>query len=317
MGPPSAGGWAVLQILGQLERFDLAKLGPDNLLTWHLIAESMRLSFADREAFGADADFAPVPLDGLLAPDYLKARSGLIRIDRAMAGVTAGEPAGQKPDLAQRLADVPATSHMAVADAEGNVANLTSTIEAPFGSGLVAGGILLNNEMTDFDLNPVRNGRPALNRMQPDKRPRSSMAPTFVYAKDGQLIGAFGAAGGATIIAQVAKSIIAFVDWKLPVEAAIAAPQIMADRRGLRYEQGTRLEAMAGGLKAMGHENVGPATLPLKLNAVAREGAGWRAAADLRSEGSAVAAEIATEIAADIARNVSKGGASKPLEGAQ
>jgi gamma-glutamyltranspeptidase/glutathione hydrolase len=206
-----------------------------------------------------------------------------------MASVAAGEPAGRKPERAQRLADVPATSHMVAADADGNVANLTSTIEAPFGSGLVAGGILLNNEMTDFDLDPVRDGRPALNRMQPMKRPRSSMAPTLVYAADGQLLAAFGAAGGATIIAQVAKSIIAFVDWKQPVEEAIAAPQIMADRRGLRYERDTRLEAMAGGLKAMGHLNVGPATLPLKLNAVQRDGAAWRAAADLRSEGDASA----------------------------
>jgi gamma-glutamyltranspeptidase/glutathione hydrolase len=289
MGPPSAGGIATLQVLKQLERFDLRRLGPDNLLSWHLIAESQRLAFADREAFGADADFAAVPVKGLLDPRYIRARSNLIRIDRAMPDVTAGTPAGTRPRTAQRLADVPATSHMAAADGAGNVANLTCTIEGPFGSGLVAAGIVLNNELTDFDLNPIKDGGDSLNRVQPGKRPRSSMAPTIIYDRRGRAIAAFGAAGGSTIIAQVAKSMIAFLDWQMPVEQAIAAPQLFADRRGVRLEDGTRLVDMAAGLKALGHNNVAPGTLPLKGNAVARSGTGWRAAADPRSEGVALA----------------------------
>lgn len=289
MGPPSAGGIAVLQILKQLERFDLSKLGADNLISQHLFAESQRLAYADREAYGADADFAPVPVEGLLSADYLAARSALIRADRAMATVTAGVPKGVTPRKPQKLADVPSTSHMAAADDQGNVATLTSTIEGPFGSGLVAAGFLLNNEMTDFDLDPRRpDGSKSFNAIEPGKRPRSSMSPTIVYDADGKPVAAFGAAGGATIIAQVAKALIAHLDWGLSVEDALAFPQIFADRRGLRYEEGTRIEGMAAGLKAMGHQNVQAATLPLKGNGIARVEGGWRGAADPRSEGQAV-----------------------------
>lgn len=293
MGPPSAGGTAVLQILKQLERFDLAKLGPDNLLSQHLFAESQRLAFADREAYGADADFAAVPTEGLLAADYIAARSALIRIDRAMETVAAGKPDGAAPRKAQTLADVPSTSHMAAADSAGNVATLTSTIEGPFGSGLMAAGFLLNNQLTDFDLAPTRaDGTQSLNAVQPGKRPRSSMAPTIVFDADGKPVAAFGAAGGATIIAQVSKALIAYLDWGLSVEDALAFPQIFADRRGVRYEEGTRLAEMAAGLKALGHTAVQPATLPLKGNAVARVSGGWRGAADPRSEGQALGTNI-------------------------
>jgi gamma-glutamyltranspeptidase/glutathione hydrolase len=291
MGPPSAGGLAVLQILKQLERFDLRRLGPDNLISWHLMAESQRLAFADREAFGADADFAPVPVDGLLDPGYLKARSALIRIDRAMPTVAPGTPKGTAPRKATRLGDIPATSHLAAADDAGNVATLTSTIEGPFGSGLVASGIVLNNQLTDFDFVPHKAGIDAFNRIEPGKRPRSSMAPVIVYDRRNRPLAAFGAAGGATIIAQVSKALIAYLDWGLPVEQALAAPQIYADSRGTRLEAGSRLEAMAAALKALGHQNVTAATLPLKGNAVARVGGGWRGAADPRSEGQALAAE--------------------------
>jgi gamma-glutamyltranspeptidase/glutathione hydrolase len=293
MGPPSAGGTAALQILKQLERFDLAKLGPDNLLSQHLFAESQRLAFADREAYGADADFAAVPTEGLLAADYIAARSALIRIDRAMEAVAAGTPKGAAPRKAQTLADVPSTSHMVAADSAGNVATLTSTIEGPFGSGLVAAGFLLNNQLTDFDLAPTRaDGTQSLNAVQPGKRPRSSMAPTIVYDAEGRPVAAFGAAGGATIIAQVSKALIAYLDWGLSVEEALAFPQIFADRRGVRYEDGTRLAEMAAGLKALGHTAVQPATLPLKGNAVARVPGGWRGAADPRSEGQALGTNI-------------------------
>lgn len=308
MAPPSAGGIAVLQTLKQLERFDMAKLGPDNLLSWHLFAESLRLAFADREAFGADADFVSVPVVGLLDPAYLAARSALIRIDRAMPEVAPGVPPGSAPRAAQLLADIPATSHMAAADADGNLANLTATIEGPFGSGLIAGGFMLNNELTDFDMVPMRDGSPAPNRMQPGKRPRSSMAPTIVYDGKGRAIAAFGAAGGATIIAQVAKAIMAYADWGMPVEQAIAAPVLVADRRGVRLEKGSRLGEMAAGFKALGHANVIESSLPLKTNGIMRTGRydkggwgkagwgkggrgkeGWRAAADPRSEGAALA----------------------------
>jgi gamma-glutamyltranspeptidase/glutathione hydrolase len=289
MGPPSAGGIAVLQTLLLLERFDMAALGPDNPLAWHLFAEALRLAMADREAFGADGDFAPVPVEGLLSRAYIAGRSQLIRFDRAMAEAPAGSPPGMAARNTEPLADVPATSHLAAADRFGNLANVTSTIEAPFGSGLLAAGVLLNNQLTDFDLSPVRDGGPAPNRVEPGKRPRSSMAPTIVLDSRGQPVAAFGAAGGATIIAQVAKTILAHLDWGMQAEEALAAPTLMADRRGLRYEEGTRLAGMAATFTALGHRQVAAANLPIKGQVIAREGRRWRAAADPRSEGASAA----------------------------
>jgi gamma-glutamyltranspeptidase/glutathione hydrolase len=179
---------------------------------------------------------------------------------------------------------------MSAADKAGNLASLTSTIEGPFGSGLVAAGIVLNNELTDFDLDPKRpDGSMSPNAVEPGKRPRSSMAPTIVYDAKGRAIASFGAAGGATIIAQVAKAIIAHLDWGLAIEDSLAAPQLLADRRGLRLEQGSRLEQQAAALKALGHKDVRPSPLPLKANAIAREGNSWRGAADPRSEGNTAA----------------------------
>ena len=290
MGPPSSGGIAVLQILMQLERFDMAELGADSVTAQHLFAESQRLAYADREAFGADADFVTVPVEGLLEPAYIRRRSALIHVDAAMAEARAGTPRGMKLANRAPLADIPATSHIAAADAAGNVATYTSTIEGPFGSGLVAAGFFLNNELTDFDLLPDRNGIPAPNRIQPGKRPRSSMSPVIVYGPDGKPLAAFGAAGGATIIAQVAKALIARLDWGMAVENAIAFPQIIADKSGLRYEEGTALAAMAPALTALGHHDVRAATLPLKTNGLVRAAGGWRAAADPRSEGQAMTA---------------------------
>lgn len=288
MGPPSSGGIAVLQILLQLERFDLKALGPDNLLAQHLFAESQRLAYADRAAYGADSDFEPVPVQGLLAPDYIRRRSALIRLHRAMPTVAPGAPAGAPARPAQQLADIPATTHLVAADLAGNVASITSTIEGPFGSGLMAAGFLLNNELTDFNFVPTKaDGESEFNAVQPGKRPRSSMAPVIVYDRAGRPVAAFGAAGGATIIAQVAKALIGWLDWGLSVEDSIALPQLIADARGVRYEKGSRLQGMAAGLMALGHQPVVAAVLPLKTMGLVRTGKGWRGAADPRSDGEA------------------------------
>lgn len=292
MPPPSSGGIAVAQILGALERFDLAKLGRDNPLAWHLIAEAERLAFADRAAWIGDPGFVAVPADGLTDPGYVARRAAAIRIDRAMARVVAGDPPGAPAPPAAAAGAEAGTSHIAAADRFGNVVSLTSTIESIFGSGQTAAGFFLNNQLTDFDLAPTRaDGSASPNRLQPGKRPRSSMAPTLLYRPDGALYGALGAAGGATIIAQVAKTVIGIVDWKLSVEDAIALPVIFAPGDRVAIERGTRLEAMAATLSALGHAGVAAADLPTKTNAVVRAGTrGWRGAADNRSEGQAVAA---------------------------
>jgi gamma-glutamyltranspeptidase/glutathione hydrolase len=289
MGPPSSGGIGLAQMLGQLERFDMGKLGPDDVLAWHLFAESQKLAYADRAMWLADPAFAPVPTRGLTDPAYIAARSATIRLDRAAKGVAAGTPPGapERPRAIDR--EVPSTSHFVAADAQGDVASLTSTIEGPFGSSLMAAGFMLNNELTDLDLDPVTaDGRVSFNRVEPGKRPRSSMSPTLVYGPDGKLVAAIGAAGGATIIAQVAKAVIAMVDWKLPVADAIALPGMVAIGDNVRIERGSKLEGMSAALQALGH-NVQPAQLPLKANGLERTSRGWRGAADPRSEGDSAA----------------------------
>ena len=292
MGNPSAGSVAVQQMLMLLEGFDLKALGPDSPRAWHLIAEAMRLALADREAWGGDPAFAPIPEAGLLDPAYIAQRAALIRPDRAAASVVAGvPPGGPKRAAPAGSAGGSGTSSLAAADRFGNVVALTSTIESIFGSGLSAAGFFLNNQLTDFDFVPEREGRPAINRVEPGKRPRSSMAPLLVYAPDGRLHAALGAAGGATIIAQVGKAIIAMVDWGLPPERAIAEPVVFATGERFAFERGSRLDGMAEALRAMGHNPVA-ADLPLKANAIARDRRRrWRAAADLRSEGAAAAVD--------------------------
>jgi gamma-glutamyltranspeptidase/glutathione hydrolase len=291
MGPPSSGGTTVFATLKQLERFDLTALGKDSPVAWHLIAESMRLAYADRARYSADADFVRVPVAGMTDPDYLAGRSALISADRTMPSVSAGVPRGAE---ALALAD-PApqeehgTSHFVAIDRRGNVVSYTSTIESAFGSGLMAGGYFLNNELTDFDMDPVLGGKPANNRVQAGKRPRSSMSPTLVFGPDGRLRLAVGAAGGATIPAQVVRAVIGVLDWNLPPQDALALPVIFAPGTDAIYvEKGSALETMIPALLALGHANVTPRALPLKANAIAVSSRVPAGAADPRSEGKAI-----------------------------
>jgi gamma-glutamyltranspeptidase/glutathione hydrolase len=289
MGPPSSGATTVYAILKQLERFDLGALGKDSPSFWHLFAESQRLAFADRERWLADSDFVSVPATGLMDPGYLAARGALIDPARTMPTVSFGTPSGIA--LAPPDGDEPeenGTSHFVVIDRAGNAASYTSTIEGSFGSGIVVGGYYLNNELTDFSMQPEVDGRPVANRVEGGKRPRSSMAPTLVYDADGELVLAIGAAGGATIPVQVARVLIGVIDFGLPLQDAIALPVLFAPGDALTVEQGSALEAMIPQLEALGHAQVGARRLPLKANGAQRTAAGWAGAADPRSEGTAI-----------------------------
>ena len=285
MGPPSSGGTGVLAMLKQLERFDMKGLGKDNPVSWHLFGESQRLAYADREKWIGDPGFVAVPTKGLADPAYLGARSALINAGDRMAKAEAGMPAGA-PTARVNAADneVAGTTNFAVADGAGNITTWTSTVEKTFGSGLVAEGFVLNNELTDFNFAPEDQGKLTANHVQPGKRPRSAMSPTIVYDASGKAILAIGAAGGVTIIAQVTKAIIGVLDWGLPVEEAIALPQLIAIGDRFAVEKGTMLETMIPAFTAMGHKPVATA-LPLKLNGVQRVAGGWRGGADARGEG--------------------------------
>jgi gamma-glutamyltranspeptidase/glutathione hydrolase len=288
MGPPSSGGITVLMILKQLERFDMAKLGRNSPVAWHLIAESERLAYADRDLYIADPAFVQVPVAGLLAPDYLAARSALIDPQHTLGTIEPGHPQGAPERARAPYKDDPGTSDIAVADGSGEVVSATTTINGYFGSGVAVDGYMLNNELPDFDAAPARNGYLVVNRVEGGKRPRSSMAPTIVYDPAGKVRLVIGAAGGSTIICQVAKALIGVIDWNLSAQDAIAMGLVFAPGSpGGAIEQGSELVPLLPQLQALG-ETLKVAPLGLKANAVEYVGGRWVGAADPRSEGVAM-----------------------------
>jgi gamma-glutamyltranspeptidase/glutathione hydrolase len=289
MGPSSSGGFTVFAALKLLERFDISALGPQSPTAWHLIAESERLAYADRDKYLADEDFVRVPLAGLLDPAYLASRSALISPTATMGAVHAGTPAGAEIVCTPEPQPERGTSHFIAVDRWGAVASDTSTIESSFGSGLMVNGYYLNNELTDFSFVPAKNGCPVANRVEGGKRPRSSMSPTIVYGPDGHVVLAVGAAGGSTIPAQVIKTIVGVLDFHLPPQQAIALPMIYSPGDTVYVESGTFLEGMIPQLKALGHAQV--STLPpgtFKANAIEWRDGRWAGGADPRSEGVAL-----------------------------
>lgn len=254
MGPPSSGGVAIGQILGMLEPFDLAALGPDDPVSWRLIGDATRLAFADRERYLADVDFVPLPLGGLTDRTYLAARAALLKTDKALADTPAGEPHW---DHALNFADgdapeLPSTSHISIVDRYGNALAMTTSIENGFGSRLMVRGFLLNNQLTDFSFASQKNGVPVANRVEPGKRPRSSMSPTIVL-EDGKPRFVVGSPGGSNIISYVVQAIVEHLDWGRDVQAAVAAPHLVNRFGPYDLEAGTAAAAMADDLAALGY----------------------------------------------------------------
>lgn len=231
--PPPSSGVGLLMLLGLLERTDIAARGPGDAQAWFLFAEASRLMYADRDRYVGDPAFVEVPVEGLLDTAYLDARAKLVG-ERAMPTPQPGNPAGARVLAADRTREPAGTSHFVVRDAAGNVVSMTTTVESIFGSGRMVDGFFLNNQMTDFSFAPVDEaGRRMANAVAPGKRPRSSMTPLILLTKDGQFAGAIGSAGGNAILAYVGKSLVAAVDWKLPMQEALAAPNLVS--RGARF----------------------------------------------------------------------------------
>ncbi|QPQ56334.1 gamma-glutamyltransferase [Allosphingosinicella flava] len=288
MGPPSSGATTVLGILGMLERFDMKAMGKDDPRAWHLIAEAMKLAYADRDTWVGDRDFVDVPVAGLIDKAYLAKRSAGISPARPLGRYEAGMPPGAAPRTAAMSGEVPSTTHFVAVDGRGNVASMTSTVEGIFGSQLVAGGFILNNELTDFSFAPEKDGAPVANRVEANKRPRSSMSPTIVYDASGKPVLALGSAGGPRIIMHVAKTLIGWIDFGLPVAEAIALPNIYFGGDATLVEKGTFLAAMQGEMTRY-DGLVTASDLGSKVNAVEYVDGAWRGAADPRSEGNALA----------------------------
>ena len=283
MAPPSSGGVTVLEMLGLLERTGFDRAAPGSERALHLFAEAGRLAYADRLRYIADPGFVPQPLAGLLDPAYLEARAKLIG-ERTMGAARAGRPQG-----ALALADAPdtelaGTSHLSIVDADGNAVAMTTTVENQFGSRIMVRGFLLNNQMPDFAFSPEFEGRAAANRVEGGKRPRSSMAPTFVFDREGRLQVVMGSPGGATIINYVAKALVGILDWGLDVQAAVSLPNFGASYGPTFIERGSAYEDLADALEQRGHTiNFSPQTSG--LHGIERVPGGWRGGADPRREG--------------------------------
>ncbi|MGH1484218.1 MAG: gamma-glutamyltransferase [Geminicoccales bacterium] len=262
MGPPSSGGIAVGQILGILRPFDLSALEPVSVEAAHLFSQAGRLAFADRNLYVADSDFVSVPVAGLLDDDYLASRSSLIDLNQDLGPADPGVPPGVDPSgAAHNRAKTSGTSHVSIVDRYGNALSMTTTIESSLGNGVMVRGFLLNNELTDFSFRPADDdGNPIANRVEPGKRPRSSMSPTIIFDTHGDVSILTGSPGGSRIIGYTAQSIINMIDFGLDSQEAINIPHY-GNRNG-----NTELEeavpgvtgpgdavSLQAGLEALGH----------------------------------------------------------------
>ena len=286
MGPPSSGALTVGQILGLLNQFPPGSSNDPQTL--RLIGDASRLAFADRGRYMADSDFVPMPTKGLLAQDYLSERAKLLNGPDALTEAVPGNPGYSHASLwADDVSlELPSTSHISIVDRFGNALSMTTTIENSFGSRLMTHGFLLNNELTDFSFSSHRNGVPIANRVEPGKRPRSSMSPTIIL-KDGRPTLVIGSPGGSRIIGYVAEAIVAHIDWGMNVQAAVSIPHAINRFGTYDLEKGTSLEAMVAPLEELGYK-VNLRSLNSGLHAISIEEKGLFGGADPRREGIAI-----------------------------
>lgn len=299
MPPPSSGPLAIAQMLGMLSASGLEQQRPVQRSfgleptpdAVHLLSEAGRLAYADRARYVADPDFAPLPGGSpaaLLAPDYLRQRAALIG-PRSMGRAAPGDPAGNRLAWADdRSPELPSTSHISIVDAQGHALSMTTTIENGFGAQIMAAGFLLNNELTDFSFVPEENGRPVANRVEPGKRPRSSMSPLLVFERNsGRLVMTMGSPGGSAIINYVTKTLVAMTDWGLDAQQAVSLPNFGSRNGPTELEQDRASPELIEALKARGHD-VRVIVQTSGLQAIQRTPSGWFGGADPRREGVAM-----------------------------
>lgn len=251
MAPPSSGGVAVLQILALLEDKKMAQYKPNQEQALHYFTQASRLAFADRNVYMGDPAFNDIPTQELLAPNYIKKRAQLISEKDVHA--TAGEPTEKLSYAIDDAYELPSTTHVSVVDSQGNAVSMTSSIEMAFGSTVMVNGYILNNQLTDFALSPRKNGKLMANRVEPGKRPRSSMSPVMVFNQDGSLRLVVGSPGGSRIINYVAQVVIGVLDWQLTAQQAIDLPRITNRNNYTSLEKGTDIVKNAKALNKRGH----------------------------------------------------------------
>ena len=237
--PPSpSGGPALLEMLGLLARTDIDKRGPGDAKAWFDMAQAERLAYADRDRYLGDPAFVKEPVQGLLSPAYLDARAKLIG-EVAGPAPTPGDPPGAPASGKDGTREAGGTSHFVVVDRQGNVVSMTTSVESIFGSGRMVDGFVLNNQLTDFSFAPTdAAGRPAANRVEAGKRPRSAMTPVIVL-KDGRFVATLGSPGGPSILAYNLKALVGLLDWHMTMQQAVALPNLIAngDRYGAEVDR--------------------------------------------------------------------------------
>ncbi|MDF1644126.1 MAG: gamma-glutamyltransferase [Pseudomonadales bacterium] len=253
MGPPSSGGLTVIQTMQILSYFDLPAMQPLSTESIHIITQAQRLAFADRNTYIADSDFVSVPVRAMLDPLYAKNRAQLINLDQDMGKAKPGHPAGVMSRSTARSPELPSTSHFSIVDKQGNGVSVTTSIEMAFGSSLMVDGFLLNNQLTDFSFAAEANGTSVANKVEPGKRPRSSMAPTMVFDKNGELVLLIGSPGGSRIINYVIETLVALLDWDLSIQDAINLPHFGNRNGATDLEKGSDLEGKKAALEMMNH----------------------------------------------------------------
>lgn len=276
MGEPSSGGLTILQALGMLERFPLGEWGVESPKSWHVIAEASRFAFADRNQYIADPDYVETPGMMLIEPNYIDDRSALINENVVQPEYYPGEPKQEE-----------GTTHISIIDRYNNVLSMTSSIESAFGSHHMANGYFLNNQLTDFSFQPRDEaGNLIANRVEPGKRPRSSMSPVIVFDSDGEPFLVIGSAGGSRIIGYVLQRIISVIDWGIEIQTALDMPNIIARGPALEFED-IIVPEFPEALREFGHEvEVGPQNSG--LTAIRVIDSGFLGAADPRREGRAM-----------------------------
>lgn len=277
MGAPSSGGITIIQALGMLEQFPLKEWGPKDTQSWHAIAEASRIAFADRNKYIADPDFVDVPQEQMIDPAYLRAQGRKINMVFSNPNPVAGKPKEEH-----------GTSHISIVDAYGNVLSMTTTVESAFGSHYMAGGYFLNNQLTDFEFEPVglEDTEAVANRIEGGKRPRSSMAPVIVFNSSREPVLVIGSAGGSRIIGYVLQRIISVIDWDMDIKTALDQKNILA--RGPKLEMETGVDEKLVNALVYKNQRVEEGEQTSGLTAISVTSDGYKGYADPRREGVAM-----------------------------